>query len=89
LFGTSLAATVRGTDTDTVIVVGAGTSAGIRATAIDLLQHGFVPVVVADAVTDDDCHIHTEALRDLGDHYADIVMSTTVADAHLRTDEWN
>ncbi|MGL1080512.1 isochorismatase family protein, partial [Vibrio parahaemolyticus] len=51
-FGTSLASTLRAQGVDTVIVVGVSTSGCIRATAVDALQHGFIPLVVRDAVGD-------------------------------------
>ena len=51
-FGTSLASTLHAAGVDTVVVVGVSTSGCIRATAVDAIQHGFVPLVVADAVGD-------------------------------------
>lgn len=83
-FGTSLSATVRGAEASTVVLVGATSSGGIRAAAIDALQHGFVPVVVSDAVADVTRARHADALRDLDDHYAD-VTSTAEAMAYLHT----
>ena len=72
-FGTSLASTLRSTGIDTVVIVGLTTSGCVRATALDALQHGFVPVVVADAVGDRDPRPHEANLLDLQAKYADVV----------------
>lgn len=63
--GTSLAAALTATKIDTVLIVGFSTSGCIRATTIDSLQHGFVPVVVADAVGDHHREAHESNLRDI------------------------
>lgn len=79
-FGTSLSATVRGIEANTVIFVGATTSGAIRTAAIDALQNGFMPIVVGDAVTDSTQLIHTDALHDLRNHYAEVTdVSSTLA----------
>lgn len=72
-FGTSLATTLRTMGVDTVVLVGLTTSGCIRASAVDALQHGFVPVVVADAVGDRDRRPHEANLLDLAAKYADVV----------------
>lgn len=77
-FGTSLAATLRGAAVDTVVVVGAATSGSIRLAAVDALQHGFVPVVVSDAVADASIAAHDEALLDLSAHYAELRTAAQV-----------
>ena len=43
-FGTTLASTLNSLGVDTVIITGLTTSGCIRATAVDALQHGFVPM---------------------------------------------
>ena len=50
--GTSLASTLSALRVDTLIITGLTTSGCIRASATDALQHGFVPIVVRDAVGD-------------------------------------
>ena len=72
-FGTSLASTLLALGVDTVVIVGLTTSGCVRATAVDALQHGFVPVVVRDAVGDRDPRPHEANLLDLQAKYADVV----------------
>jgi maleamate amidohydrolase len=72
-FGTSLSSTLSSGRIDTVIIVGLTTSGCVRATALDAMQHGFVPVVVRDAVGDRDPRPHEANLLDLQAKYADVV----------------
>ncbi|QDY07776.1 isochorismatase family protein [Micromonospora sp. HM134] len=72
-FGTSLASTLRVLGVDALLVGGCSTSGCVRASVVDALQHGFVPLVVADACLDRDPRPHEAALFDLGAKYADIV----------------
>ncbi|MQY20890.1 isochorismatase family protein [Nocardia macrotermitis] len=71
--GTSLAATLAAERIDTVLVTGLTTSGCIRASATDALQHGFRPLVVADACGDRDARLHEANLLDLDAKYADVV----------------
>ncbi len=72
-FGTSLATTLTASGVDTVVIGGVSTSGCVRATALDALQHGFIPVVVADACADRDPRPHHANLFDLAAKYADVV----------------
>ena len=81
-FGTSLAATLNATGIDTVVVLGFSTSGCVRATALDALQHGFRPIVVADACGDRDAATHDQNLFDLDSKYADVLPEQDVV-AHL------
>lgn len=72
-FGTSLASTLNAAGVDTVLIAGLTTSGCVRATALDAMQCGFVPVVVREAVGDRDPHPHEANLFDLGAKYADVV----------------
>lgn len=72
-FGTSLAATLTALRVDTVVIAGVSTSGCVRATATDAIQHGFRPMVVADACGDRTTTIHHANLADLAAKYADIV----------------
>lgn len=71
-FGTSLSATLTSLLVDTVIVTGLSTSGCVRATVVDAVSHGFVPVVVRDAVGDRDERPHEANLFDMGAKYADL-----------------
>lgn len=77
-FGTSLASTLAAQQIDTVIVVGLSTSGCIRATVVDAVSHGFVPIVVSDAVGDRDARPHEASLFDMAAKYADVLPSRTV-----------
>lgn len=72
-FGTSLAATLTAKAVDTTIITGLTTSGCVRATAIDAMQSGFIPIVVRDAVGDRDERPHEANLFDLDNKYADVV----------------
>lgn len=77
-FGTSLASTLCSQGIDTLIIAGVSTSGCIRATAVDACQHGFIPIVVADAVGDRDPQVHAANLFDLAAKYADVMTLDAV-----------
>ena len=54
----------------------------MRASALDACQHGFIPLVVKDAVGDRDARIHKSNLFDLDAKYADVI-DLPAALAHL------
>jgi maleamate amidohydrolase len=72
-FGTSLASTLTALGVDTVVIAGVSTSGCVRATAVDACQHGFVPLVVRDAVGDRDPAVNQANLSDLQAKYAEVV----------------
>jgi len=72
-FGTTLASTLRGWDVDTVVLCGLSTSGCVRASGVDAVQHGFRPMVVAEACGDRAKAPHDAALFDLAAKYADVV----------------
>ena len=72
-FGTSLASTLTALGVDTVVIVGLSTSGCVRASAVDAMQYGFIPIVVADAVGDRDPRPHEANLFDLQAKYAEVV----------------
>ncbi len=80
-FGTSLASTLTAGGVDTVIVSGLSTSGCVRATVVDAMSHGFIPIVVRDAVGDHPGP-HEANLYDMQAKYADVVDTETVVD-HL------
>ncbi|MHA3703948.1 isochorismatase family protein [Jatrophihabitans sp. YIM 134969] len=79
-FGTSLVATLTAAHVDTLIVAGVSTSGCVRATAVDAIQHGFVPVVVREAVGDRDARPHEANLFDLQAKYAEVLPAADVHD---------
>ncbi|MCM2312921.1 MAG: isochorismatase family protein [Steroidobacteraceae bacterium] len=72
-FGTSLASTLTALGIDTVLIAGVSTSGCVRATAVDACQHGFIPLVVRDAVGDRHPAPHEANLFDLQAKYAEVV----------------
>lgn len=77
-FGTGLAAWLQQRGIDTLYIGGFSTSGCIRASALDALQHGFIPMTVADACADRNNDLHSQNLRDLGAKYSEIVESAQV-----------
>lgn len=77
-FGTSLAATLTAMGADCVIVTGFSTSGCVRATALDAVQHGFLPFVVREACGDRDPRPHEANLFDLQAKYAEVVSEAEV-----------
>ncbi len=72
-FGTTLASTFASLGIDTVILAGLSTSGCVRASAVDCCQHGFIPLVVRDAVGDRAREPHDANLFDLQAKYAEVV----------------
>lgn len=72
-FGTNLAAILVRWRIDTVILCGATTSGCVRATAIDLLQHGYPTLVPRECVGDRALAPHDANLFDIQAKYADVV----------------
>lgn len=79
-FGTSLATTLTALRVDTVIVTGVSTSGCVRASTLDALQHGFVPLVVREGVGDRHPDPHDANLFDLQAKYAEVVSEKAVVD---------
>ncbi|MGC8481357.1 MAG: isochorismatase family protein [Acidimicrobiales bacterium] len=75
--GTSLSATLTFLGVDTLVIVGVSTSGCVRATAMDALQHGLIPLVVSDAVGDRDLGVHEANLYDLQAKYAEVINEPT------------
>ena len=76
-FATDLVGRLNAFGADTVIVTGCTTSGCVRATAIDAVQYGYVPVVPAGAVGDRDERAHGQSLFDLEMKYAEVVETET------------
>jgi maleamate amidohydrolase len=79
-FGTSLASTLKGLDVDTLIITGVTTSGCIRATCVDAMSNGFIPIVVADACGDRHEAPHEANLFDMNAKYADVVSESETID---------
>lgn len=77
-FGTSLASTLTASGIDTLIITGLTTSGCVRATCIDAVSHGFVPIVVKDACGDRHDAPHEANLFDMNAKYADVIDEMTV-----------
>jgi maleamate amidohydrolase len=83
-FGTSLAATLKWLKIDTLLLAGVTTSGCVRATCIDSISHGFVTLVVEDAVGDRADGPHQANLFDMSAKYADL-LSTDEAIDYLKS----
>lgn len=78
-FATDLAERLRNLSVDTCVITGLSTSGCVRATTLDALCHGFVPVVVADACGDRDAGVQAANLFDIGAKYAEVTDSADVS----------
>ena len=72
-FGTNLTAILAARSIDSVILCGATTSGCIRATAVDLLQHGYPTVVPRECVGDRAQAPHEANLFDIQAKYAEVL----------------
>lgn len=79
-FGTSLASTLAAQRIDSVILTGVTTSGCIRASCVDANSHGFIPIVVAEAVGDRHSAPHEANLHDMDAKYGDVVPESEVLD---------
>jgi maleamate amidohydrolase len=72
-FGTDLIARLNSRRVDTLLITGCTTSGCVRATAVDAVQNGVIPVVIREAVGDRAEAPHRQSLFDLEQKYADVV----------------
>lgn len=72
-FGTSLSSMLRAQGVDCLLLAGMSTSGCVRASTVDAIQHGFIPVVVGDACGDRHPSPHEANLFDLQAKYADVL----------------
>jgi nicotinamidase-related amidase len=79
--GTALASLLASHGCDSVIVTGASTSGCVRATAVDVVQHGYRPIVPREAVGDRNPQAHDAALYDIDLKYGDVVSLDECLDA--------
>jgi maleamate amidohydrolase len=76
-FSTSLAETLNKRSIDTLIITGVTTSGCVRATCVDAMSYGFIPIVVADACGDRHAAPQEANLFDMNAKYADVVNEHT------------
>ena len=79
-FGTSLASTLTAKGIDTLVITGLTTSGCIRATCVDAMSSGFIPIVVADACGDRHESPHEANLFDMQAKYAEVWSETDACD---------
>jgi len=72
-FGTGLAEVLHAEGIDTLLITGYSTSGCVRASALDAMQHGFVPLVVREACADRHPAPHEANLFDLQAKYAEVI----------------
>ncbi|MDP5103974.1 MAG: isochorismatase family protein [Erythrobacter sp.] len=72
-FGTGLAEALHAQGIDTLLITGYSTSGCVRASALDAMQYGFVPLVVRDACADRHEGPHESNLFDLQAKYAEVI----------------
>lgn len=77
-FGTTLASTLQASGVDTLIITGVSTSGCVRATAVDAIQHGFIPLVCREAVGDRNDGPHEANLFDLQAKYAEVMSEASI-----------
>jgi maleamate amidohydrolase len=75
-FGTSLAAMLTAAKIDTLVITGLTTSGCVRATCVDAMSSGFIPIVVREAVGDRAAAPHEANLFDMSAKYGDVVGET-------------
>lgn len=72
-FGTGLAEALHADGIDTLLIGGYSTSGCVRASALDAMQYGFVPLVVREACADRHPAPHEANLFDLQAKYAEVI----------------
>ncbi|MEW5420284.1 isochorismatase family protein [Amorphus sp. 3PC139-8] len=85
-FGTDLISRLQARRIDTLIVTGCTTSGCVRATVVDAVQYGLMPIVVKEAVGDRSTTAHAQSLFDIQAKYGDVMsLDDTIEkiDAHF------
>lgn len=72
-FETGLAEELHAEGIDTVVLCGFSTSGCVRASCVDAVSSGLIPIVVADACGDRDVRPHEANLFDMNAKYGDVV----------------
>lgn len=71
-FGTPLAGILAANQCDMLVIAGCTTSGCVRASAVDAIQHGFLPFVVRDCVADRSAEQHESNLIDIESKYGEV-----------------
>lgn len=77
-FSTGLDGWLKGEGIDTLFICGFSTSGCVRASALDALQYGFVPIVVSDACADRSDEIHAQNLYDIAAKYGEVIEAKDI-----------
>lgn len=77
-FGTSLQSTLSASQIDTLIITGVSTSGCIRATAVDTIQHGFIPLIPRESVGDRNDAPHEANLYDIQQKYGEVMSEESI-----------
>lgn len=77
-FGTDLDARLKAAGIDTLVICGLSTSGCVRASAVDAICLGYVPLVVREAVGDRLASVHEANLFDLAAKTAEIVGKSEI-----------
>ena len=72
-FATGLAEALQADGIDTLLITGYSTSGCVRASALDAMQYGFIPLVVREACADRHPGPHEANLFDLQAKYAEVI----------------
>lgn len=72
-FGTTLKEQLDAMAIDCCVIASLSTSGCVRASALDALQNGFIPLVVPEACGDRDSKVHDANIFDLQAKYADML----------------
>ena len=86
-FGTDLTTELTTHSVDTLVIAGVTTSGGVRATAVDSLQHGYRTIVPADAVGDRAEEPHKANLFDINAKYGDVTTTEEVIE-YISDHDW-
>jgi len=84
-FGTSLASTLTAKGIDTLVITGVTTSGCIRASCVDAMSNGFIPIVARDACGDRHEAPHEANLFDMQAKYAEVWTEDAVCDYLSKT----
>jgi maleamate amidohydrolase len=77
-FATNLSTTLTMMDIDTLIITGCTTSGCVRATVVDAMSHGFIPIIPITAVGDRAREPHESSLFDINSKYGDVLPTKDI-----------